>query len=81
MMLKKYARNKNMANIIRHAIAQAPFESGARIKFQGFGNSNYKSREMDKALGTLEKSMLLKLIYPTTNTKIYLQSHTIWLES
>ncbi|MCX7120957.1 MAG: AAA family ATPase [Gammaproteobacteria bacterium] len=64
--VEKYASNKSMAQVIRHAIAHAPLASGMRIHFHGFGNSNYKSREMGEALRTLEKAMLLKLIYPTT---------------
>ncbi|MCH9769243.1 MAG: DUF4143 domain-containing protein [Gammaproteobacteria bacterium] len=50
------------------ALFHPPIESGARIRFQEFGQSNYKSREMGKALRTLEKAMLLKLVYPTTST-------------
>ena len=65
--VEKYASSKAMAQVIRHAIAHAPLASGARIHFQGFGNSHYKSREMGEALRTLEKAMLVKLVYPTTH--------------
>lgn len=68
--VEKYAPNKTMAHVIRHAIAHAPLASGERIHFQGFGNSNYKSREMGEALRTLEKAMLLQLIYPTTQVEM-----------
>jgi len=64
--VEKYAENKTMAQVIRHAIAHAPLASGERIHFHGFGHSNYRSREMGEALRTLEKAMLLRLIYPTT---------------
>jgi len=67
--VKKYARNEEMARIIRFAIDSCPYEAGTRIKFQGFGNSNYKSEKMNEALKTLEKAMLIDIIYPTTNTK------------
>ncbi len=66
--VEKYASSKAMAQVIRHVIQYAPIESGARIQFQGFGNSNYKSREIGEALRTLEKAMILKLVYPTTQT-------------
>src|SRR3990167_2061351 len=66
--VEKYAPNKTMVHVIRHAIAHAPIASGERIHFHGFGQSNYKSREMGEALRTLEKAMLLKLIYPTVAT-------------
>ncbi|MBC8184347.1 ATP-binding protein [candidate division KSB1 bacterium] len=68
--VEKYARNTTLARVIRHAIQSCFFEAGKRIKFQGFGNSNYKSREMGEALKTLEKAMLIKLIYPTTSLKL-----------
>jgi len=66
--VEKYARNKTMTHVIRHVIEHAPISSGARIKFEGFGHSNYKSREIGEALRTLEKAMLLRLVYPTTTT-------------
>jgi hypothetical protein len=37
--------------------------------FQGFGQSNYKSREMGEALRTLQRAMLLYLVYPSTVTE------------
>ena len=66
--VEKYAPNRTMANVIRHAIQHAPLEAGGRIKFQGFGQSNYKSREMGEALRLLEKAMLIQLVYPTVDT-------------
>jgi len=64
----KYARNPAMAHIIGHAIASAPLEAGKRIKFAGFGNSSYKSREMGEALRTLERAMIVQLLYPSAST-------------
>ncbi|MFC1591058.1 ATP-binding protein [Thermodesulfobacteriota bacterium] len=64
--VQKYARNQTMVEVIRHAIESAPFEAGKRIKFHGFGNSKYRSREMGEALKTLERAMLLYLLYPST---------------
>lgn len=66
--VNKYARNRSMTEIISYAIEAAPFEAGKRIKFQGFGSSNYRSREVGEALRTLERAMLLYLLYPTTAT-------------
>jgi len=67
--VEKYARSGSVATVLRHAIQSLPYEAGRRIRFQGFGNSNYGSREMGEALRILEKAMLLHLIYPTTQTK------------
>ena len=71
--VEKYARNNSMAKVIRHAIASAFYEAGTRIKFQGFGNSNYKSREIGEALKILEKAMLIYLLYPSSSVKPPLQ--------
>jgi len=68
--VEKYARNHSMANVIRHAVSNAFYEAGSRIKFQGFGNSNYKSREMGEALKVLEKAMLIYLLYPSSSVKL-----------
>jgi len=65
----KYARNAAMARVINHAIASAPLEAGKRVKFTGFGSSNYKSREMGEALRTLERAMIVYLLYPSTATE------------
>ena len=67
--VSKYARNATMIEVIRHAIESTPFEAGKRIKFQGFGHSNYRSREMGEALRTLERAMLIYLLYPSTSTE------------
>lgn len=37
--------------------------------FQGFGQSNYKSREMGEALRTLQRAMILYLLYPSIVTE------------
>ncbi|MBT3218262.1 MAG: ATP-binding protein, partial [Proteobacteria bacterium] len=68
--VSKYARNPTMELVLRHAIEAAPFEAGNRIKFAGFGKSNYRSREMGEALRTLERSMLLCLLFPSTSTEV-----------
>ena len=67
--VSKYARNPSMVEVIRHTIEAAPFEAGKRIKFQGFGRSNYKSREIGEALKTLDRIMLIYLLYPAIATE------------
>ena len=66
----KYAENKTMATIMRHCIEAAPHVAGRRIKFEGFGNSNYRSREVGEALRTLQRAMLISLQYPSTSIEI-----------
>lgn len=62
----KYASGRSAFQVLRHTIESAPSESGTRIRFQGFGNSSYRSREVGDALRTLERAMLLHLLYPVT---------------
>ncbi|MCF7859731.1 MAG: ATP-binding protein [Candidatus Cloacimonetes bacterium] len=68
--ISKYARNKSMVDIIRHTIDSAPLEAGKRITFQGFGSSNYRSREIGEALRSLQNARIIDLIYPTTATEL-----------
>jgi len=68
--VEKYASNASQTSILRHIIQNAFFEAGSRISFQGFGKSNYRSREVGEAFAILEKAMLLQLIYPTTQTQM-----------
>ncbi len=65
--VEKYAASSAQITHIRHAIRSSFSEAGKRIKFEGFGNSSYRSREIGESLRTLEKAMLLQLIYPTTS--------------
>ena len=71
--VEKYAANSAQANYIRHAIQSSFAEAGKRIKFQGFGKSTYKSREMGEALKALEKALLIHLIYPQTSPVLPIQ--------
>ncbi len=68
--VEKYAKNSSSANIMRHTIKSVFVEAGSRIKFAGFGNSTYSSREIGEALRTIEKAMLIHLVYPTTQTEL-----------
>jgi len=45
----------------------APLYIDERVKFQGFGNSAYRSREAGEAFRTLDDAKIIRLIYPTTD--------------
>ena len=66
----KYARNPTMATVLRHCIETAPFAAGRRITFAGFGESNYRSREVGEAIRTLQRALLIHLVYPSTSIEI-----------
>lgn len=74
--VEKYARNETVNRILRHIIDNAFYFAGERIKFNRFGNSDYRSREVSECFRILEKTMLLKLIYPTTSLKLPLLPNT-----
>jgi hypothetical protein len=67
--VEKYAKNDTEKKILRHILQTAHLETD-RIKLQGFGNSNYKSREVGEAFQALQKSKIIQLIYPITSTKL-----------
>ena len=67
---EKYASSKTEANILRHILKNGWRYAGQRIKFECFGESNYKSREVGEAFRTLEKALLLELVYPTVTTDL-----------
>ncbi|MEP5611146.1 MAG: AAA family ATPase [Cyclobacteriaceae bacterium] len=66
--VEKYGKNGTDRKIIRHIIAFAP-EEPDRIKMEGFGKSNYRSREVGEALRGLDMARIIRLIYPTTDVK------------
>ena len=68
--VEKYAKNDTQILHLRHVIRSSFSEAGKRIKFAGFGNSSYRSREMGECLRTLEKVLLLHLVYPNTSTTL-----------
>jgi hypothetical protein len=68
--VEKYAKNDTQRQVIRHVINASFLEAGTRIKFQGFGRSNYRSREMGEAFHALEQAMVVRLMYPITGTTL-----------
>lgn len=64
--VEKYAVTSSQMQHIRHAIRGSFAQAGKRIKFEGFANSAYRSRDMGEALRTLEKALLIQLLYPCT---------------
>lgn len=68
----KYAKSATERKVIRHVMETAPFELD-RIKFEGFGKSNYRSREIGESLRSLEKAGIIELVYPTTQWQLPLE--------
>jgi len=65
--VEKYTSNPTERRIIKHIMDTAPLYMDQRIKFQNFGNSNYRSREVGEAMRNLDAAKIIQLIYPTTD--------------
>jgi len=67
---EKYTTNTTAKNVIKHIMSSAAYAVDERIKFQNFGNSNYRSREVGEAMRNLHQAKVIQLIYPTTATEL-----------
>ena len=66
--VEKYAKNDTMKHIIRYILKEGWGFALQRITLGNFANTSYKAREMGEAFRTLEKTMLLELVYPAITT-------------
>lgn len=73
--VEKYAKSEKDTRILRFVIKNAFIEAGNRIKFTQFANSKYRAEDISEAFTILEKTHLLKLIYPTTNVQLPIQAN------
>ena len=67
---EKYAQSETMRNVIRHIITNGWTQDDEQITFDRFAASNYKSREVGEAMRTIQKTMLLELVYPSVETSL-----------
>lgn len=65
--VEKYASGTAEARVLRHIIQTAHLYLDQRIKFENFGQSNYRSREVSEAIRSLDEAKVIQLIYPTTD--------------
>ena len=85
--VEKYAKNETMSQTIRYILQSGWKYAAERITLGGFAGSSYKSREMGEAFRTLEKTFLLELCYPTTDTLVPITKELnrspklLWLDS
>lgn len=67
--IEKYASNETQIRVLRHIVNTAHLYIDSRIKFENFGQSNYRSREVGEAMRSLDDARVIQLIYPTTDTE------------
>lgn len=65
--VEKYSSTPSIKQVIKFIMKTAPNFIDQRIKFQNFGNSNYKSREVGEAFRDLDRARVIRLIYPSTS--------------
>lgn len=63
----KYANSKPEENVIKHIVHTAASFVDQRVKFQNFGHSHYKSREVSEAFRNLDAAKVIQIIYPCTS--------------
>ena len=61
--VEKNASSDTVRKIIRHVMDTAPYEIDNRVNLNHFGASDFKTREVKEAMGSLSKARLLELIY------------------
>lgn len=68
--VEKYSKSETLRNTIRHIITNGWNFADEQITFEHFASSNYKSREVGEAMRTLQKTLLLELVYPSVETNL-----------
>lgn len=68
--IEKYAASAAQVQYIQHVITNVFQEGGSKVTFEKFGNSGYRSREIKEAFRMVEKTMLIKLVYPCTSAQL-----------
>jgi predicted AAA+ superfamily ATPase len=70
----KYASEAKVP-YLQHVIEHSPKFAGKTIKYEKFGESGFKSREMKEAFDVIEKAMIVKRVYSSTSTEIPLDDN------
>jgi len=65
------ARTKYIQHIIEHAAQYV----GLQVKYEKFGESNFRSREMSEAFDVLEKAMIISRVHASTSKQLPLMSN------
>jgi len=66
----KYSKSKEANKYLEFVLEYGPKLAGTLFKYENFGGSNYRSREMGEAIQTVEKVMLLKQVLAVNSTAL-----------
>ena len=85
--VEKYTNNAHLIRIIRTILSIGWASAGEIIAFERFGGTSYSSKEISTAFQTIQKAMLLDLVYPASETQMPLlpnfrkRPKLIWLDT
>jgi predicted AAA+ superfamily ATPase len=85
--IEKYTKNTPTIKIIREILETGWMSAGSIITFEKFGGTSFSSKEMSLAFQTIQKAMLLELVFPTSTTRMPLlpnrrqRPKLIWLDT
>jgi predicted AAA+ superfamily ATPase len=85
--VEKYTGNALQIQIIRTILDVGWYSAAAEISYDKFGNTAFSSREMSRAFQTVQKAMLLELVYPTSAVRMPLAPNfrrrpkLLWLDT
>lgn len=65
----KYAAGTKVP-YLQHVIEHSPKSAGKIIKYEKFGQSGFKSREMKDAFDVIEKAMIVKRVFSSSSTEV-----------
>lgn len=68
--VEKYVSGGKLADVVRYLIGSSWAKAGQTVTLGGFGDSDYRAREVGEAFRLLQKAMLLELVYPTTSVTV-----------
>jgi len=85
--IEKYTNQTNIVKVIREILETGWAQAGSLVTFEKFGGTHFSSKEMSLGFQTIQKAMLMELVYPSSSTQMpVLQNYRqrpklIWLDT
>ena len=85
--VEKYTKNTTTIKVIRKILETGWLQAGSIITFEKFGGTSFSSKEMSLAFQTIEKAMLLELVFPASSAQMPLipnykqRPKLIWIDT
>lgn len=75
--VEKYAKGEKQTDVIRFILSEGWSKAGQTIKLGNFAGSSYKASDVGNAFRTLEKTMLLELVYHISRPSGYREAEAL----